>query len=485
MKTLLVLPIREGNNYQVTPDCGLLYLGTALQKKGHNVTILDCPKEGFSFGQFRDFVREGSFEVVGFRCFSRDHNYVRHHLKIVKDLNPETLTLAGGPHPSALPEFVLSAMPQLDFAWQSEAEEGMPLLLELIAGKRSGLTAQELCSIPGLVWRDRNEERIRVNPTIFGQNLDDYGIPAWELIHPDTYPGFIWDQYYPILTTRGCPYPCTYCNTPGLSGKKLRHRSVESVVEELFFLKKRYGIERFSIIDDEFTLSRKYAKSVCEGLIDAGLNLKWDCPVGVRLDSLTPDLLQVMEEAGCESLAVGIESGNDRVQGMIQKRVTVDKIREKANMIAGCSKIRITGYFMIGFLDEKPEEIRDTIRLACELPLVRANFNVVIPIPGTAIFRELLDEGLLDLDRVNWDTLTSDQVAFQRRHVAGSQLMKLQRSAYLHFYSRPKIVADLVKEAMQNREVIRASLRNLKALLHKNQTYTFTPMYLREEIPGG
>jgi hypothetical protein len=135
---------------------------------------------------------------------------------------------------------------------------------------------------------------------------------------------------------------------------------------------------------------------------------------------------------------------------------------------------------MIGFLDERPEEIRDTIRLACELPLVRANFNVVIPIPGTAIFKELLNEGLLDVNQINWDTLTSDQVAFERKHVTGKQLMKLQRSAYLRFYGRPKLVADLALEALQNREVIWASFRNLKGLFRKKQTYSFTPMYLRE-----
>jgi radical SAM superfamily enzyme YgiQ (UPF0313 family) len=404
---------------------------------------------------------------------------VKHHLKIVKDISPDILTLAGGPHPSALPEYVLNSMPELDFAWQAEAEQGFPLLMELYDNTRN-LSGEDLTSVPGLVWRDSNEDRIRINQSIFRKNLDDYGIPAWDLVQPDTYPGFIWDQYYPILTTRGCPYPCTYCNTPGLSGRKLRHRSVESVVEELKVLKKRYGIKRFSIIDDEFTLSKKYAQSVCEGLIEAGLNLKWDCPVGVRLDSLTPQLLEVMERSGCESLAVGIESGNERIQGLIKKRVTVDTIRERAKMIAGSSRIRITGYFMIGFLDEKPEEILDTIKLACELPLVRANFNVVIPIPGTAIFRELLDEKLLVLNKINWDTLTSDQVAFERRHISGEKLMKMQRSAYLRFYGRPSLVFDLLKESIQNREVIRASFRNLKGLIRKKQTYSFTPMYVKE-----
>ena len=126
LRILLVLPIREGN-FQVGPDVGILYLGTVLQNAGHQVTLLDCPKEKFGFTDFKDFVNVGNFDVVGFRCYSRDHNYVNHHVRIVKRLNPRILTLAGGPHPSALPEFVLSRMADLDFAWKAEAEEGLPL----------------------------------------------------------------------------------------------------------------------------------------------------------------------------------------------------------------------------------------------------------------------------------------------------------------------------------------------------------------------
>lgn len=479
LKVLLVLPIREGKNFQVTPDCGILYLGTVLRNQGFEVTLLDCPKEEMTFGTFGRFVREGDFDVIGFRCYSRDHNYVKHHLEMVKAVDPRILTLVGGPHTSSLPEFVLSVMPNLDFSWKGEAEEGLGHLLHLFEEYGLEIPEPELEKIPGLVWRSLSEERIVTNSPSFGNDLDAYGIPAWDLVKPDTYPGFIWKQYYPVLTTRGCPYPCTYCNTPGLSGRKLRHRSVGHVVEELGFLKQRYGIQRFSIIDDEFTLDNKYAISFSQALIDSGLNLKWDCPVGVRLDSLNPELLRIMEAAGCEAIAVGIESGSERIQTLIKKKVTVETIRERAHMIAGTSSIRITGYFMIGFLDETVEEIKETIRLASELPLVRANFNVVIPIPGTEIFDELVAAGLLKLDEISWDTLTSDQVAFQRRHLSGEKLMQLQRKAYVRFYGRPHIFWDLFKEALNNKEVIRASFNKLKMLSWRGQTYRFTPMYQR------
>lgn len=199
------------------------------------------------------------------------------------------------------------------------------------------------------------------------------------------------------------------------------------------------------------------------------------------MDSLYPELLQLMEAAGCDAMCVGIASGNEPVQQLIRKKVTVETIRQRAAMIANCTRIRITGYFMIGFLDETEEEIRDTINLAASLPLVRAAFNVVIPIPGTAIFDELIDKNLLQLENINWDTLTNDQVAFRRDHVSGKKLMELQREAFLRFYMRPSVVRYVARETLRNPALLMASLGKLKKLAHREETYSFTPMYLSQE----
>lgn len=479
LKVLLALPVREGDNIQISPDPGVLYLGTALKTKGYDVTVLDCPKEKMTFRGFRAYLESNHFDVVGFRCFSRDHNYVIKHLQLTRRILPEALTLVGGPHSSALPEYVMSSMPNLDFAWRSEAEEGLPVLLSAFEKYGRQIPEAELKTIGGLVWRNGTGAAV-LNPVCLSTDLDSYGIPAWALIKPETYPGFIWDRFYPVVTTRGCPYPCIYCNTPGLSGRKLRHRSVEHVLEELRSLKKNYGVGRFSIGDDEFTLDRPYVIRFCEALIGSGLNLRWDCPVGVRLDAVDPELLQLMEKAGCESVAVGIESGSERVQKVIGKKITVKKIREQAKMIAGCSGIKITGFFMIGFPDETEQEIWETIRLANELPLKRANFNVVIPVPGTAIFNDAIRSGALSLDQINWDTFTHDQVSFPRKHVSGKRLIELQRKAFFRFFARPHIVWYLLKESRKNNEIIRASMRKVRMLLRRTETIDRTPLYMRE-----
>lgn len=480
LNILLVLPVREGNNLQIAPDLGIIILGTALQKHGHAVTLLDCPKEGMNFSGFKTFLQSGSFDVIGFRCYSRDHNYVKHHLKIVRQVFPKAVTLVGGPHPSALPEFVLNSMPDLDFAWRSEAEIGLPQLVSHIEQFGRDIPEHLLPEIPGLVWRSAGQQKVILNAVGFTEDLDAFGIPAWELVKPDTYPGFIYNEYYPLLTTRGCPYPCIYCNTPGLSGKKLRHRNLDSVMEELRFLKKRYNITRFSIVDDEFTLDQRYAAQFCERLLQAQFNLKWDCPVGLRLDSLNPELLRLMEKAGCGCIAVGIESGSERMQQRIQKKVTVETIRRQARMVAANSRMKVIGYFMLGFMDETEEEIMQTISLAVELPLSRANFSIVIPVPGTALFDEAVREHKLSLDTINWDTCTTEQVSFERNNISNKRLFQLYRLAYMRFYGRPRIMWQLGRESLVNTQVIWSSLLNLKRLFRRKPPNAHLPLYVRE-----
>jgi radical SAM superfamily enzyme YgiQ (UPF0313 family) len=179
-------------------------------------------------------------------------------------------------------------------------------------------------------------------------------------------------------------------------------------------------------------------------------------------------------------MAVGIESGSARMQKLIQKKVTVETIRERAFMIAGCSRIKIIGYFMLGFPEETEAEVYETIHLAASLPLVRANFNIVIPIPGTAIFDQLLCSGKLALDRINWDTCTSDQVSFSCDHISGKRLIQLHRQAYLRFYGRPRIVWQLCKDALKDRQVLWAIARNIKRLSRRTTTDSRVPLYLRE-----
>ena len=176
-----------------------------------------------------------------------------------------------------------------------------------------------------------------VNPPIFVETLDEFGMPSWDLLRPDTYPlaphGGFFKNYpiAPIIITRGCPFSCTYCAGHLISGKKIRHRSIDKVIEEIKVLYYQYGIREIHIEDDNFTFYHDLVYEFCRKLKENHLNISWTCPNGIRLDSLTKELLMAMKGAGLYGISVGVESGSDKILKDMRKSLTKEKIREKLN----------------------------------------------------------------------------------------------------------------------------------------------------------
>ena len=150
----------------------------------------------------------------------------------------------------------------------------------------------------------------------FQINIDDFGRPDWASIDPRTYPvaphGMIAHAHpiAPIITTRGCPYSCTYCSAPITAGKRMRYRDPKNVVDEIEMLVNDFGVKEIQIEDDNFTLNRKHCITICEEILKRGIKVLWSLPNGVRIDKLDKEMLLLMKKAGCVSMALGIESAN-------------------------------------------------------------------------------------------------------------------------------------------------------------------------------
>lgn len=462
-KILFVVPIR--NRYNVPAiDVGLLYLASAARQVGWEPQILHCGKERYTYKKFASFIRSNHFDVIGFKCLSRDFTALQQHARIVRAEQPETTIIMGGPHPSALPRESLESSPDFDFVWRGEGEIGLPMLLERFESVKTGDSAV-LQQIPGLVWREN--QHIECNAPALVEDLDAVGMPAWDLVNPPSYPNTTMGLYIPIMTTRGCPYLCSNCSAYNVTGRKLRHRSIEAILEEMKYLIREYGIRKFTIVDDNFTMNNDFAIGLCEGIIRENLNIRWDCSIGVRLDSMTVELIKAMEKAGCYCVAVGIESGSQRILDALHKHLKVETIRERVALIKNNSKIKMTGFHMIGYPNETIAEIKQTIRLACELPLNKANFSLVMPLPGTEIWDILLKQGLLDPKQMDWNNVYTDAVSFKRPGIKHSELLSLHRQAYLSFYLRLRIIKSLLEDFLSIRSVNRALLRKAIAVFLK------------------
>jgi radical SAM superfamily enzyme YgiQ (UPF0313 family) len=450
MNVLLVRPVSFWMPI-VIPPFGFGYIATSLRKYGYNVSILDCVKENYDYHSFERYIKKNSFDVIGFQLFTADFVSVKKSIEIIKNIDKNQVIVVGGAHPSCTPKTILNDLEDIDYAFWGEAERGFPELLDQISYNKG---KENFSNISGLIYKDSEathaEPCYKINRPYFEENLDKLGMPAWDLIPPDSYPpsphGVIAKRLptAPISITRGCPYPCTFCAAKTVTGRKLRCRSIDNVIDEIKLLHREYNVREIHIEDDNFTLKKDLVVDFCNSLVEEKLDISWACPNGVRLDTLDFNLLKIMKKSGCYSFAVGIESGSERVLKHMKKKLSLDLIKEKIEL---CSKvgIRTTGFFIVGYPVETKEDILKTIRFAKSAKLDRAEFANFMPLPGTAAYDYLIENS--EPINTNWEEfLPNRYVVYSPKGISSKELRGLQQKAFFKFYFRLHIILGIIKE---------------------------------------
>ena len=441
------------------PSLGLGYIAAVLRQSGHDVSILHCLKEEFTYQDFEDYIKAGSYQVICYQMFSYDISSIKKYLEIVKKVAPHIVNVVGGYHPSGDPQGVLKVLTDADFGFISEVEIAFPkFITEILNSEPNWAT------VPNLIWRDNGQ--IKVNPIQIVEDLDQIPFPAWDLMDPNTYPesphgGFV-KQFptAPIIITRGCPMKCTFCAGKSITTDHLRTRSVDNVIEEMKFLGKNYGVYDFLIEDENFTHHKKLLREFCQKIIDQKLNISWSCPSGVRLDTLDLESLKAMEKAGCYSLSVGVEFGSQRIHDITKKRLSLEIIKEKLELFKHV-KIQTTGFFLFGIPGETKEEMLQTIRFSKELNLDRAQYNNYMPLPGSELFRTFHHS---KAELVDYDHYFVHDVSYVPDGMTRNEMKDMQRRAYLEFYLRPKVVLKLLLQVVSIKQFARLANRFFDAL---------------------
>ena len=454
MKVLLIRP--WGLADEVIPPLGLGYLAAAIRSR-HEVRILDA---------LRDRVLPEALgpalswqpAVVGLTLFSKELLLARRYLEAIKRRLPSALTLIGGAHPGSDAGRVFLQFPEhLDYAFAGEAETSFPLFLD---ARESGTFSP--ASIPGLIWRNGKEGV--VNPRVFPDRLDRFSC-AWDLIPPASYPPLPHGAFYrgfpiaPVIITRGCPCPCTFCSVHLTNGDRIRSRSLPHVLAEWELLQRDFGVKEFHIEDDNFTSRRSFVQDFCREIITRRWRISWTCPNGVRLDTLDETTLRLMRASGCYVLSVGIESGSDRVLKIMQKHLTTETIREKVGLIRRCG-IAVSGFFLIGYPGEPRQELLRTFSFSRSLPLDRATYSFFQPFPGS-----ILAASLPPIDLVRED-LNLHRISFLPDGMTARDLRRLRQHALLRFYFRPRILWQMLRNLRSFRHLLgiaRRAYRWLKA----------------------
>jgi len=366
-------------------NLGLAYLAGSLRANNEGVLILDLNNHRYSDEKLRTIIEDFNPGVIGISVKTATANTSRSLFCKLKRIFPNIIYVAGGPHITLCGAEFMAENKDVDFCVIGEGEITFNELVKRVGQKEQ---VSDLSNI-----HFRKKEKVICNNSGIYPDVTKLPFPTFDHVHNMDFSNFM----YPLLTSRGCPYGCIYCCVGLISGKKWRTRTPEDVVEELLRAKDTHQISSFEIMDDNFTLDMNRAKNICRLLIKKKVNLRWWCHNGLRADRLDQKLLHLMKKAGCQSIALGIESGDGKVFANINKGEKLSDISEAVRMIKK-SGIKCVGYFIIGLPGDSIESTKRSIKFQRGLGLCDYKYNMLIPYPGTKIWDTIKDRGKLLVD---------------------------------------------------------------------------------------
>lgn len=439
-KVLLIKPRFLGLEFQaITQPLGLMYIGAALKKAGHKPRIHDCASDYKDLHILRQTVTDWKPDFVGISIIITELEQTKRIMRMIREILPEVPVTFGGPWPSANPEESIKTF-GADFVVIGEGELVFPELVDAI-NKRL-LTD----SIPGTASMINGKIKINSGHHISEDELNKLPFPAWDLINHKLYaktPSFATvgrRSYISIVTSRGCPYRCSYCHQT--MGKVFRKRSAESVLAEMEELHFRHGFNEFEIVDDCFNLDRERMYAILTSVKEKMGEIKLHFPNGIRADMLNPEDLILLKQAGTVSACFAIETSSPRLQNMIRKNLNI----EKASMAINASVkngIYTIGFFMIGFPTETYDEALNTAEFAINSKLHHATFTLVTTFAGTEL-AEMAAETLKNkISTTDPRFINYFNNSLNISAMSDDELHKIFRYAYRRFYLSPKRIITL------------------------------------------
>jgi anaerobic magnesium-protoporphyrin IX monomethyl ester cyclase len=439
-----------------TAPLGLANLAAITQSQGYHTEIIDPLPSQLSQREIIEKIRKAQPRWVGFTATAVSIHKAAELAGILKRSAPEIITIIGGPQLTALPEEMMEEFPHFDLGVVGEGEQ---TILELLNCLQEGGNPKE---INGLVIRENGELKLTKSREYI-KDLDQLPLPAWDLL-PD-----IRKHYQPapfncrrfpassILTSRGCPGKCTFCDL-SVFKNSCRSFSAEYVVEMIRVLRNNYGIWEISIHDDNFLMFRQRLVKLCDLLIKQGWNLSWSC--NGRVDQVTPEILGLIHRAGCWQIGYGIESGSEEILERIKKGINLEQITRAVRWTREAG-IRVRGYFMLGCPGETRETIMKTISFAKTSGVNDFQITYFTPFPGSESFRDAERYGKFTKD---YRMMTTWFPVFIPEALTKETLESYYRKAFREFYLRPKIIWSYLKMIRGLRHFFHL-LRGLRGLL--------------------
>ena len=401
--------IVNSHNFQSNPERRILqaplYLGASLKQSGITIKYVDFQlvklnkKEDISEEKLIERILDDVIEDFNPGYVGISIHYTGAFLNganiadYVKSKYSQIQIIAGGHHTTVFSELVLQTNPQFDFVLKGESEQTFPKLVQALHHN------QDYSSIDGLTYRDG--DTIKDNSKVdWIEPVDQIPFPDYSLINVEDYyfdttgwvnpKGHMINVSFPLLTSRSCPFKCTYCSMFRVQGPQIRLRSPENVVDEIQYYYEEYGQNYFSLIDDNFAYKRKRFIKICDLIKQRGLDIQFDTTNGYDLNFVYEDILAAMIDVGFLRTSVSIESGDETMRLVHMKKPLKQKriyeAYEVLNKFKKSHNFDFTTLFVIGMPQETHATLKATEQIINDLKLTKIAMGFAIPYPGTQLY---------------------------------------------------------------------------------------------------
>ncbi|HEX9079707.1 MAG TPA: radical SAM protein [Desulfuromonadaceae bacterium] len=420
MNVLLINPpsVSVYNTFGLSlPPMGLLYVAASLEQAGHRVVVRDLAAEG---GEVTDADIRGA-DAVG---ISSDTTRIDRAMGLARRAaRLDRPVILGGPHPQFMPEEILAS------GWvgaivRGEGETVVPALLAALE------TGEEKSGVRGIIFRENGQ--VVSTPAADPVDVEALPLPARHLVDLHRYrAGTAGRAITPLVTSRGCPGACHFCSSSSFFGRGWRFRTPGSVLAELDEIHERYGFRAVAFLDDNFTLAPARVEQIADGIMERGYDLKWWSFSRVDTIVRNPGMVATMAAAGSTTVYLGIESGSRDTLNSLGKNTDAADVARAVEILRR-NNIESYGSYIIGNLNESAVDVEQTIDLAVRLDTNIAQFSILTPYPGTALYEEI--KGRIFCRR--WKFYDGLHLVFRHPRINRHRLQLLLIKAFVRFYRR-------------------------------------------------
>ncbi len=448
LKVALVIPptLDMGKMWCPNLPIGLAYLAAVIEKAGHELTLIDCQALEIDHKALGAKLSSFKPDVVGITSVTPFIQSTLKACRVAKENCPDVPVVLGGPHATFMDTQILSENPDVDFIVRSEGEQTFLDLLQTY------FSSGQLEDVLGISFR-KNGQVIRAPNRPYIQNLDELPYPAYQHFALSKY-SFFGRRILPILTSRGCPFLCSYCVSSRMVGTAFRARDPNKVADELEWLKSEHKAGTFSFYDDAFTYDQKRAIQICEEIKKRKIGIPWDCQT--RVDRISREVLVAMKEADCELVSFGAESGCQKILDAVNKKTTIQQ-NEAAVKLAREVGLSVAMSVVIGYPGETPDTLKQTFAFIKRAKPDYVYLCLATPYPGTAL-RSTVEELGWPMSS-DWSRYDMQGPVFENPMLP-VDLVEARRDFYNSFYSWSYILRQYRRNTFYSKSMARTALND-------------------------